>query len=827
MQKGQKKAEILLFLAPLTYLIVSVIVVMLVIKSNAYPRGSDTMYHVYRGNMLYHSILKGNWWPQIDAMWYNGVELMRYWAPLPAFFMAACQALGGGDPMEGYLIFVGLICFLGALPWLYIGRKTGRPLFGALMGILWFFMPNNLLALFSEGNLARSICMIFLPIFIFKVFEYLQERDWHYLWQITVCFALMALCHLGYAGMIALSMLLLFAVHGIITGEWRAIPHLILAIVLGFAVLGVWALPSLVGGITSMDTSENMRGFFQSAWVSLNPFERYESSNGNFYFGLAAFVLAVFGGIFGYKKTSSGFWTSFFIFLCTTTSAYSILRMFPGSQYLWMLRFISIALCMILYCFLRWDTLKKPFIILLCVLLCLDTVPSLSLIYGYGESSGMTVEERMDRQQEVALLNQAQQLTEQRLAFMDESTLGSTGSWLVSAWNNPVPGTFGAGWEAAVTGTNISQLNRSLAGGNYYYLFDRCMELGNDTVVIKRSRLPKETNSEERLAAAAAALGYELADSDAEFFLYHLNQKGNWGTVSKYRALGIGAAASAFALQFPSMKETTVDDLCEYTFDELSEYELIYLSHFTYTDRAYAEQLVLDLSEAGVHIVIAADGIPEDRKSHDQSFLGVRCNFIEFKNGYPVLDTVNGLLYTDLFPDGYFDWKTVYVDGLDEVWGVAADNDLELAFLGTVKNDNIVVVGINLPLFYSLTRDVSVEGLLNMAMRMSPAEVPQREIVPIQVDWKDTMITVTSPRDDVNTSLAYHDIFDSDAEIKADNNLTLVGRGVTHISLKYPYLWQGICVSTAAIALTVLQLLYARKRFKEEQDKKPDEREEN
>lgn len=42
-----------------------------------------------------------------------------------------------------------------------------RPYLGAFVGLIWFFMPNNLLALFVEGNLARSLCMIFLPVFIY------------------------------------------------------------------------------------------------------------------------------------------------------------------------------------------------------------------------------------------------------------------------------------------------------------------------------------------------------------------------------------------------------------------------------------------------------------------------------------------------------------------------------------------------------------------------------------------------------------------------------------------------------------------------------------
>ena len=135
------------------------------------------MYHIYRGNYIYQSFLEGDYFPLLNIAWYNGVELMRYWAPVSAYVLAFCQFLASGDPFDGYLIFVGLLFFCGAMSWLHIGKKLGRPWFGAFLGVLWFFMPNNLLALFTEGNLARSVIMIFLPLFIHACHQYLFQKD--------------------------------------------------------------------------------------------------------------------------------------------------------------------------------------------------------------------------------------------------------------------------------------------------------------------------------------------------------------------------------------------------------------------------------------------------------------------------------------------------------------------------------------------------------------------------------------------------------------------------------------------------------------------------
>ena len=45
-------------------------------------------------------------------------------------------------------------------------------------------------------------------------------------------------------------------------------------------------------------------------------------------------------------------------------------------------------------------------------------------------------------------------------------------------------------------------------------------------------------------------------------------------------------------------------------------------------DKETAEDLVLRLSRAGVKVIIYADGIPKDKRTHSQNFLGVTCSLI-------------------------------------------------------------------------------------------------------------------------------------------------------------------------------------------------------
>lgn len=813
--RASVKTVVTVVVALLVYAATAVGTAWLVANNGNYPAGSDTMCHLYKGDLLYNAVLQGDWFPLLDPLWYNGVEPLRYWAPLPVYALAVCQALAGGDIFNGYLVFVGAVLFLGALPWLFIGIKTNRRLLGTFMGLLWFFMPNNLTALFTEGNLPRSLALVLLPLLLYHVWLYLQDKRPGRLPIITVGFAAIALCHSGYAGMIALTLVVFFVAWGIANRAWKPQLAPLAAVVLGYGLVGLWLVPSLVGGITSTDSSEVMAGFFQSALVSLNPLDRVSSNYEHFYFGLAAFALAVLGILCSKRESQPGFWTGVIIFICTTTALYPVLKILPGSQYLWMLRFISIALALILLGLMFWKSMRRWVTALVCVLLVLDALPSVPLVVG--DSSGGLAQTRMEQEAEETLIDAARQVTTQRCALMDEASLGATGAYLLSGSGERVAGTFGAGYQSANTASNIVQLNRALDAGEYDYLFDRCLELGNDTVLVPLS-LVQADGGVDALDASAARLGYAVAQQNASWRLYKLqNAPSSFGTVNTYRAIGIGSAAPQISLQFPAMEETESTNLNDYAYEQLSRYDIVYLDGFTYDSRTQAEELVRALSRNGTRVVIAADGIPEDKDSHDRVFLGVRCNVISFKGGYPELDTVDGKLLPDLFPQGYTTWQTVYLDGLDECWGKIHDDEInaDVEFYGTVENDNIVMMGLNLSYDYALTQDEQIGQLLSHAMDLDSNELPQRQIVELDVSYSPGGMRIDSAYDSVNTALAYHDSFTSEQALQRFNNLLLVDAGTTVISMSYPYFGQGLAVSFASLLLLVLLTAVLRRSYRQ------------
>lgn len=793
----------------MVYLLLTGMVMVLVYRSGTYPAGSDTMFHVYRGDVIYQSIREGNWFPLLDPNWYNGAEILRYWAPFPAYVMAFCQFLGGGNLFTGYLWFTGLILFFGAVSWLAIGVSRKRMALGAFLGILWFFMPNNLFALFGEGNLARSLCMIFLPIFVHYLHAYLYEENKKALIKMMISFLFMILCHLGYAGMIFLAVLVYLLCYVVLYRDWQKCLHVILGIAASFLWTGVWTVASLQGGITSTDSSQVMKSFFQSAAISLNPVYRITNGMENIYFGLAAFVLAIAGLLLSKKKSIVGFVSGLLIFFATTSALYPVISRLPGSQYLWMLRFISIALAFILFSFFIWDTLKTPLVILVCILLVADTLPSWQLIYGYAD--GSAVEERMDEFTEKTLIADAKKVTNQRIAFMDLSKTEAMGAYAVSSYGSVSQATFGAGWQqGANTATNIVQLNQALEEGYYTYLFDRCMELGNDTVLIDVTLLQHGEHDLERLESGAECVGYKCTASNGQYRVYHMETYPQFGVVTEYEAFAIGSATELFAMLYPALQVGASRNINDYSYEELSQYKLIFLDGFSYTDKQAAEELLIRLSEAGIRIVISADGVPVNEMNGTQEFLGVSCYSVQFANGYPMIVTQEETIDLDLFPGEHANWRTVYLEGLEQCWAYIEDKGEVLEFYGTVKNDNIVFVGLNLAYHCVLTKDGAGIGLLSKAMEpITTKDIPKRNPVPVQIMYSGNSIRIETEYDNVNTCIAYHDNFDvrNGRSVREENNLTYVDAGVTEIDLYFPYLLPGIAVSAAGIILAVVLLL--------------------
>ena len=92
--KDRKKLHDLVFIMPVLYAILAYGMAKLVQNNGMYPSGMDALCHIYKGDALYDAVCQGDFFPIYDPLWYNGVELLRFWEPLPVYLMAICRFAG-------------------------------------------------------------------------------------------------------------------------------------------------------------------------------------------------------------------------------------------------------------------------------------------------------------------------------------------------------------------------------------------------------------------------------------------------------------------------------------------------------------------------------------------------------------------------------------------------------------------------------------------------------------------------------------------------------------------------------------------------------------
>ena len=199
------------------------------------------------------------------------------------------------------------------------------------------------------------------------------------------------------------------------------------------------------------------------------------------------------------------------------------------------------------------------------------------------------------------LFQKASEITIQRMAILDGKTSSSMLAFK-AVYEYEIPQCMAGDWENSVAETTMTRLMQSLKEGAYDYTFDRCLELGNDTVLIQKSQLKNAAGDLKKVSKAADKSGYYLADQTDNFLLYHINQNGNFGTITSYAAVAIGTEAGKMSLYDPAIKETTSNKLEDYTYKQLVQFPVIYLLGADYSS-AKATELLTKLQEAGVHLV--------------------------------------------------------------------------------------------------------------------------------------------------------------------------------------------------------------------------------
>ncbi len=782
----------------------AVFVVAVLNRMDFQPSGNDIWSHLYKGDIAYHNLLEGRYYQLYSEYWYNGTQLFRYWAPLSYYVIALLEFVSGGDIVMAYRYFAAFSIIVGGIPWILWGRDTKRPVFAAAVAILWFFLPENIRVYFCEGNTPRMMTAVVIPYVMYFMWRYLRRDKRFSLIGVMLSVCCMVLSHVMITAMLGVAACVFLVFDCITNRNVKKAGKTLAAMGIGLMLAGIWLIPALSGGIMEMDSSAGID--VMELWMAdfstlLNPMNRINGVTDTFYYGISVLVLSVAGIVLAERKKRAGYFLFVLILLMSTPAFLPILSKLPLSTMFWMSRFAAIAYGLFLFSLMEWQTLKRKYCVVVFFILAIDCLPSFHFSRYATPASETAIEH----------VNVLKENTAGRTALMDLSSFGSYPSWGLSIGEDAVKSTFGWAWQGASTSSNIVMLNTSLDYEAYDYLFDRCVELGNDTVLLKKELIGTKGHTEEEVFAGAERSGFYLcAETDAAFILKK-ETPDTFGVRTEYDGLALGHYADLMTMFYPSFQEGDSVYIDDYAPEELKKYRTLFLSGVCYHDRQQAEKILRDAAASGTRVVVDITHVQEDRATKQKSFLGVTSQPVTIQDRYSSLMYGGNEILTKDFPEEYAEWFTGYIGEVSHVLGAMAYHGQELTWLGKNATDpNIYFLGLNVMYHAIETEDTAVFHVLDEVLGIERGVLPKREIVPMQVSFGKTEIHIRSEEENVNTTLAYQDNFVSESQLWQENNLLFVKEKDTKISIKYPKKEAGMAVSIlgvlAALALFVLQM---------------------
>lgn len=786
------RADILLFIRNIVILFAASLLVLVVInRSGVYPWGWDTYGHLFKGEILYESLKKGELFLKFNESWYNGIQPYRYWAPMPYYILAVINLLTN-NIIVTYNVFIVFIFILGGLGWLCWGNYSGRQNLGLIFGLLWFFVPNNLRILFAEGNLPYVIVNSLVPYVLLYYYKSLREdRISNYIMLAFVMF-IITLNHAMLSAMTGLSLFILAFIDSAINK--RYIKHLLVLI---FAFMGImtasfWLYPALKGGIMAMDKSSVanvMETLTYPLVQSLNPLGRF-SYNQAYYFGLAFAFTAFFGLLLSTRKQWAPFMAAVIILFGTTKAALPLLEKLPMNQLFWMNRFTSIAMALIISGLVLWKGLRKSLMAGLIGILIIDSACSFYVL-GFNTQFPRERAKQLDGALKIAV---------QRIGVMDSSSFGSFPSYYIGS-NGPVTNqVFGWAWQGATTSKNLVELNTALEEGYYGFMFDRALELGADTLVFSKALVSDIKN----LDKIADNIGYVKYEESPDTIIYKYPVTSSFGTSVNYEGIVIGSYAPNLIYLFPKLQTGISNYIDDYTFEDLRLQRAVFLSGFKYRNKKAAEDLLLKLSKGGVKVMVDITGM-------EGSFLGITAEPILINNNYNEIYYKDNPLHMEDFPVEYSSWKTYFINGIKNNDSYMVSNRKLINFIGKKDNDNLTFIGMNIPYYAFLTQNPNAVKILEEGLGLTAYELPERKIHNLEIKTNNNTVSIKldsefiGDSEDVIVPIAALDAFERvEGDFDITNNLIHLRTPLLTVRIIYPYSGTGIALSAASILFTIL-----------------------
>ncbi len=749
----------------------AVVVAMFFYLSGVYLQGNSYFTWLHSIDLLKEARQAGQLYPLYTLDWNNGYETFQYTSPMVAMLWYEFAMMFHGDVHSGICLYYGVLAFLAVFGFMLLGMRRQQMVRAWLAGVVYLFLPTTIRLVIGEGDLALAFELAFLPLLLFFLLEFLQEKIRLAIVPITLLFLLMILAHYPFSFVLGGVLIVYLVLSGIGTRSWCF--ELVAAVnfILLYFLAGRVLYPAMSSGILEQDYAGKIG---QKTPIVL-------------------LILAVAMLATTVRERMAYCVLSVLLLLLAIPGLAPVRRLLP---FLALRNAVWFELLGGLFCLLAlfcWKKLKfLVFLLFMAIAVSSGVATSLALQPGSKTlATGETVLQEY-------MLDEAVQLTQNRLTLLDNGLLGSLPHWYFAGQGvNELSGGEEVG---AVTGKNQAQIREAFADGLYAYVFDRLCFYGSDTVVILKEVIEPEADG--AVMSAARQNGYSMVAENDKIYLLRLDAvDGNYGVVTHYENLAIGETGFYISYLYPSFGQGRSNVLEDYTIDELKGYKRLYLSGFTYRDKQKAESMLKELSRKGVKIYVDMQNIPVNRLSGKDEFMDVYAQFIQFTKDFPILENENGNQFRlDVSTRANTVWNTVYVSGCDQVIRETKyEGRKHLAYLGKKDNYDITFIGFNLVYYYLETHNQDLLRFLNDIMELSEGELSTREIVPITVTEENGQIVVDSEQDHVNSNLAAVAMMQPDRVIQTEDNFWVVNEGRTVFEIGALGRKNGVLISIVGV----------------------------
>lgn len=764
-----------------------------------FPFGQDAYMVLGKTEYLYNQLCMGRLAPMYMENWYNGYQFFVTSPPAAYYLMALFRHITG-DITYAYYCFIGMTLFMGAIGWMLLGKRWRNLLNGVLTGLIWIFMPSILETYVFYGSPLFVLFMAIVPYTLLALergCEYGRSRDYI---LIGFLFLLLVFTDTFYAFLLLIAL----GVYGLFYGHrihkmLNAIKA-ILAGGIGILAAGPWLFVAVHNGALSAA----------------------KLLSESFTISLFMLIIAIAGLLLGNKRSRIAFWCGLFFWGLSACGKLPFAENIPLGLYVVNSFYGITATCFFLLAMIQWKKSKLIVRIGFFVLLFAGGIwQSKDWVLNKSDTSYESCYQEIQKNG----LQKAVDMTDNRMLYLELATKNSFLPFYVSSQGKGISSTYQLEKQNAKIEENLLQMENALYNGYYAYVFDRAFEGGNDTIVIGKNELYLEKNNKmQKLLDNAEKMEYNLEIENEDFLIFHRydmtisdaaegdteaarkdetasGSKQAYGVVTDYKGIAIGKSSVEIAMLFPAFEEGVSDNIEDYTVEELSQYEKVLLTGFTYNLRERAEAMLEELADSGVQVYIDMSQAPIDRISSRRELLDVSGQVITFEEKFHSLIYKGKIKNASNFLSENSTWDTVYLDNLDEVEGYSWIGGKRLAFCGT--KGKIHFLSMNLIYHGVETGDEEILSIIYDFIGEEKDILPERTLVPIEIEYDGSNVIVESTQSDVNTTWAYQATFASQQEMRNENNYLVVDEGRTIVQFAYGQTWYG-AVLTSIILVVLL-----------------------